>query len=197
MLASDLNNNEFVGAQNPDAMVHVEFYEHEAVDKWKSDETGIKSFKPKCPFVRIAVPGNQTLTLERPASPEDAKRWPRQWLHFQMQTGMIANAENVPGWNLTEWKELDQETVRQLNFLRFYTVEQLAGANDAQIQGIGMGGEGLRQKAKRALAEKHGEEVNKAVAERDAKISALQEQLDRITSMLEEKRGPGRPKKDD
>lgn len=196
MLASDLNNPEFSGATNPDAMVQVEFYDHEALDMWKTDETGIKTFKPKCPFVRIAVPGRGDLTVERPADKRDTERFPRQWMVYQMQTGKIANAENVPGWQIGDWSELDPEQVRQLQFLRFYTVEQIAGANDAQIQGIGMGGLGLREKAKRALAERNGQAASQEIAKRDERIAALEEKLNAILAASEEKRGPGRPKKE-
>lgn len=194
MLASDLNNPEFSGPTNPDAMVQVEFYDFEAVDKWKTEETGIKAFKPSCPFVRISVPGRQDLTVERPADARDTQRFPRQWMVYQMQTGKIANAENVPGWQIADWSELDPEQVRQLQFLRFYTVEQIAGANDAQVQGIGMGGLGLREKAKRALAERNGQAASNEIAKRDERIAALEEKLNLLLSASEEKRGPGRPK---
>jgi len=185
MLASDLNNPEFTGASNPDNILHVEFYSYAALDTWKTNETGIKSYKAECPFIRISIPGNKDLTVERPADGRDAKRWPRQWLVFQMQTGMIANAENVPGWQLEDWPELGQEQARQLKFLRFYTVEQIAGANDAQIQGIGMGGQGLREKAKRALAERNGAAVNEEVKARDEKIAALEAKLERVLALME------------
>lgn len=173
MLASDLDNPGFTGAQNPNDLLHVEFYDHAALDTWKTNETGIKSYKDSCPYIRIAIPGNKDLTVERPADGRDVRKYPRQWLYFQMQTGKIANAENVPGWQIDQWDELGAEQIRQLKFLRFYTVEQIAGANDAQIQGIGMGGQGLREKAKRALAERNGSMVNEEVKARDEKIEAL------------------------
>ena len=119
MLASDLNNTEFAGARNPNDLLHVEFYDHAALDDWKTRETGIKSYKAECPFIRIAIPGNPNLTVERPADGRDMQEYPRQWLVFQMQTGKIANAENVPGWQLETWDEVTPEQARQLKFLRF------------------------------------------------------------------------------
>ena len=185
MLASDLNNTEFAGARNPNDLLHVEFYDHAALDLWKTEETGIKTYKAECPFIRIAIPGNKDLTIDRPADGRDTREYPKQWLVYQMQTGKIANAENVPGWQLDTWDELTSEQVRQLKFLRFYTVEQIAGANDAQIQGIGMGGLGLREKAKRALAERNGSMVNEEVKARDAKIAALEAKLEKLISLIE------------
>lgn len=190
MLASDLNNTEFVGAKNPDDILHIEFYDHAALDTWQTQQTGIKSYKKECPFIRIAIPGNPNLTVERPADGKDIKRWPKQWLFFQMQTGKIANAENIPGWQLEEWDELGAEQVRQLKFLRFYTVEQIAGANDAQIQGIGMGGQGLREKAKRALHERNGAAVSEEVKARDAVIAEMQAQMAEMMALIKQQASP-------
>jgi len=216
MLASDDNNPDFVNPKDPDSMLHVEFYDFAAPDKWArevGDAKGIrdpKAVKPECPYVRISIPGNKDLTIEVPADGSHLKRFPKQWLHFQMQTGKIANAENVPGWQIDEWDELNPEQVRQLKFIRFFTVEQIAGASDAQIQGIGMGGAGLRTKAQNAIRAKQGQAVSEAVAERDAKINGLEAQMAEMKAMLAQllpkaadekldfdpqKRGPGRPAK--
>ena len=185
MLASDLDNPEFAGPVNPDSMLSVEFYDYAALDKWETDKTGIKTYRTECPFVRISIPGNDKSIVERPAEGIDTRRFPKQWLWYQMQTGKIANAENVPGWPLEQWEELNAEQVRQLKFLRFFTVEQIAGANDAQVQGIGMGGNSLRTKAQAAVAAKNGAEVKDEVAKRDSKIADLEDKLSRVMAVLE------------
>jgi hypothetical protein len=195
-LASDLNNPAFSGATNPDSALAVEFYNHAALDTWATEQTGIKTYLKECPFVRIAIPGNDKTVIERPAHKRDTERFPRQWLVFQMQTGMIANAENIPGWQLEEWPDLTEDQVRQLKFLRFYTVEQIAGANDTQIQGIGMGGLGLREKARKALAERNTAMVQNAVSERDSEIAELKAQMAQLMEMVAEKKR-GRPPKED
>lgn len=197
MLASDLDNPEFSGARNPDDMLNVEFYDHAALDKYKYDTTGEKSYKAECPFVRISIPGNKDTVIERPAEGRDAIKWPRQWSFYQMQTGRASNPTDVPGWPLDEWKELVEDEKRLLKHLRFYTVEQVAGASQAQIQGMGMGGQGLVQRAKKAISERNGAKVNEEVARRDAEIADLREKLDRVLAMVEppEPRKPGRPAK--
>lgn len=184
MLASDLNNPEFLGAKDPNSMLHVEFYNYAALDTWKTHETGIKTYLKECPYVRISIPGNDKTIIERPADGRDARNFPRQWLQFQMETGQIANAENVPGWQLEDWDAITEDQVRNLKFLRFYTVEQVAGASDVQIQGIGMGGMGLREKAREALAERNSKLVNAAVAERDNEIRELKEQMAQLMAMM-------------
>lgn len=184
MIASDLNSPDFVGAKNPDELLQVEFYDHAALDVWETEKTGIKTYKQECPFIRISIPGNGHLTVERPADGLDVQKYPKQWLYYQMQTGKVANADNIPGWRLEDWDELDEETVRQLKYLRFYTVEQIAGANDMQIQGIGMGGNGLREKAKRALQAKNSATVNTEMASRDKEIAELKAQVSQLMSIL-------------
>ena len=194
MLASDLENPQFKGASVADSILHVEFYLHKALDTWKTQETGIKSYLEECPFIRMMVPGNEKTIIERPVSSADTRRFPQHWLRFQMETGQIANAENVPGWQLEEWSDLTEEQVRNLRFLRFYTVEQIAGANDTQVQAIGMGGQGLRARAQAALAEKNSKIVNSAVAERDAEIAELKAQMAELMALVKEKpKKRGRP----
>lgn len=184
MLASDLNNTEFANPQNPDSMLTVEFYDHAALDTWAYEQTGVKSYVKECPFVRVSIPGRSDLTVERPADGADTKRWPRQWLIYQMSKGN--HAVPVGNWQLSDWTEIDAETVRKLAFLKFTTVEQLAAANDLQIQGIGMGGEGLRIRAKKAIAERDSKKANDGLAERDAKIEELQKQMEQMMKMISE-----------
>lgn len=195
-LASDLSNPAFSGATNPDSALDVEFYNFAALDSWETEKTGIKTYVKECPFIRISIPGNDKTVIERPAHKRDTERFPRQWMVFQMQTGMIANAENIPGWQLDDWDEMDKELVRNLKFLRFYTVEQLAGANDAQIQGIGMGGLGLREKARKALAERNAALVQNAVGERDKEIEDLKAQMAQLMEMVNAPKR-GRPPKEE
>jgi hypothetical protein len=194
-LASDLDNPEFVGARNPNEMLAVEFYDHAPIDKWETEKTGIKTYRKECPFVRISIPGNGLSTVERPAEVGDTKRFPREWLIYQMSKGGHENA-SADGWKLQDWEEMNPDLIRQLNYLRFFTVEQLAAANDIQIQGIGMGGQGLREKAKAAVAARNSKSANDEVAKRDAEIAELKAQMAQLMSVVNDKRGPGRPPKE-
>jgi hypothetical protein len=197
MLASDLNNPEYANPQNPDSMLQVEFYMHAAEDTWKTQETGIKAFRAECPFIRISIPGNSLSIVERPANGTDPKRFPREWLTFQMATGQVDQSADLPTDTPLSKLGLDAETMRQLEYLRFRSVEKLAHANDMQIQGVGMGGIGLRDKARMFLAEQKATTAQQAVDERDARIKSLEDKLDRLLSLTEEKRGPGRPRNED
>lgn len=217
MLASDLNNPEFVGARNPDTGLFVEFYWHEPVDAWSSREKSQQEQRnvvvkgAKQPFCRIMVPGVKETIWEEAVAERHKQRFPQQWLAWQIAEGLIGGNEDIPGWKLAEWDELNSDQVRELLYLRFQTVEQLAGANDKQIQGIGMGGLMLREKARVALRNRMGAETKAALDAKDKENEELKARLERLEAallgtaapkndadpeiVLPEKRGPGRPAK--
>jgi len=174
MLASDVNNPEFVGAQNPDALLHVEFFWAEPIDKWASEEKGKEVRLKKQPFVRIMKPGDSTSILETAVREDHKARWPNQWLYWQMKEGLVEDGSGIPGWRIEEWPELANkpEQLRELHFLRFFVVEQIAGASDHQIQKMGMAGPGLRERARAAMRDRMNQQVKDAMKEKDATIAA-------------------------
>lgn len=209
MLASDMNNPNFVGAKNPDSGLYVEFFWHEAVDGWKSREESEKLQRrvvvkePKAPYVRIMVPGDKTTEWVGAVTEAMKQRFPREWLAWQIAEGLVGGEEDIPGWKLAEWEEISPDLLRELTYLRFQTVEQLAGASDKQVQGMGLGGLGLREKARVALRNKMGSETKAALeadrAEKDElkrQLAEMQEQMAQLLAAQTEKRGPGRPPKE-
>ena len=202
-LASDLANPEFVGATNPDALMHVEFYWHEPIDKWASEQESAKAGKrvyvklPKQIFVRIMRPGDKDNILEVALREEHKVRWPDKWRYFEIAEG-LGTDRDVPGWKIEDWPELDnqQELLRELKYLRYYTVEQIAGAQDAQVQKLGAGGLGLRERARLALRERMRKDFaadinakDKVIAEQGNAIAELQRQM---AEFLEAATKPGK-----
>jgi hypothetical protein len=216
MLASDVNNPEFVGAvTNPDALLFVEFYWHTPIDKWGSEEASAKAGRRvvvnmkkidydehgvakktkedlKIPYVRIMKPGDQTSIVEVAVREDHKQRWPQQWLYWQMAEGLVDEGKNIPGWPIEQWPHMDTmpDELRNLKFMRFYTVEQIAGASDAQIQRIGLGGMGLREQARVDLRNKMAKDLNAGIKERDAIIEeqgkALKALQDQMAQVLEQ-----------
>ena len=195
MLASDLNNPEFQGAvPNPDALLYVEFYWHEPVDKWASEVASQEKGKrvtvklPRQPFVRIMRPGDQTSIIETPVREEHKMRWPDRWLYWQMAEGMIDD-QKVPGFQLEDWNHLADkpELLRELKFARFQTVDQVAGASDAQVQKLGIGGPGLREQARADLRNRMGSEMREAMAAKDRELAEMKERMARLEAMLDPK----------
>lgn len=174
---------------NADEKLAVEFFNHPVKEK---------------PYVRIMVPGDKTNVVVQPVGEQHKRRFPRQWLYFQMQN------DNAPvaGIRLEAWQkecpeDINPNQVAELGILKFQTAEQIATATDAQLQRIGMGGAGLRTKAQDYLRRKNANSASQIKEETDAKLSVqqneineLKEQLAAILAGKSEKRGPGRPPKE-
>lgn len=180
MLASDLNNPEFIGARNPDDLLHVEFYWNDPIDKNKSEELGKLVREQRTPFIRIMVPGQNNSILETPVEDRHKQRFPQKWIAWQMKEGLIDGGKDIPGWKIEDWTHLDDTQRRELNYLRFHTVELIAGASDAQVQRMGMGGVSLRENARHALREKMNAGVKEAMDAKDKMISDLAARLDAL-----------------
>lgn len=207
MLASDLQNPEFVGATNPDSLLHVEFYEHEPIDKWTSETESAKQGKkvvvklPKRDFIRIMRPGDKDTIMECEVREEHKARFPDKWLYYLIATGKVDGGKDVPGWKVDEWPELDdqQDLLRELKFNRFWTVEQIAGAQDAQVQRLGIGGPGLRERARMALRERMRKEFAADMDAKDAKIAEMEAKQKRmeeqLNALLDAATKPGAPAK--
>jgi hypothetical protein len=194
MLASDVNNPEFVGAAHPDARTHVEFYWHAPIDKYESQKIGKEVRGPKMPFIRILNPGDRTSIIETFVTDYHKARFPQQWLAWQIKEGMMTGDVQIPGWSIDEWTELDQNQREELKFLKFTVVEQLAGATDAQVQKLGMGGIGLREKAKRALQARMGAETRDAIQKKDQEINELKDSITKLEALVKERlAAPGLP----
>jgi len=81
---------------NADSHLHVEFY---TFDKEPYKDT---------PFVRIMVPGDKYNIIEQPVRDDHKERFPRQWLHYQMQNseGGPAIGTTLQNWHLDRPEEL-------------------------------------------------------------------------------------------
>lgn len=176
MLDSDIDN--------ADSKLHVEFY--------VSDD---KDYKGQ-PFVRILAPGDKTNIVEQPVREDHKQRFPRQWLYFQMQQN--DGSADLPGTPLAVWHhaapdDFGKAQMEEMNILKFQTVEQIATASDAQLQRIGMGGMGLRERARLFLSKKNRSESQVELDETKKQLAELQAQMQEL---LAAKRGPGRPPKE-
>jgi hypothetical protein len=185
MLASDLDNQKFQGATNPDSLLHVEFMWKQPVDKWKTEHTGKEVLLPRLPYIRIMRPGDQTSVHETPVRDDHKRRFAQKWLAWQMKEGLIEGANaDVPGWKLEDWPQINETQRRELQHMRFSTVEQVAGASDGQIQRIGIGGVGLREQARAALKAKNRSEFEAEIKAKDKEMVEMRERLAKLEAML-------------
>ena len=172
-LDSDVNN--------ADSQLFVEFY---VFDR--------EPYKGK-PFVRIMIPGDKTSINEQMVADHHKQRFPRQWLHFQMQND-DAPVIGTPlmQWNRDDPEEFNEMQLAELQILKFQTVEQLATASDAQIQKVGMGASGLRERARVYLTKKNQSKNSSELEETRSELAELKAQM----AMLMDQRKPGRPRKE-
>lgn len=201
MLASDVNNPEFQGAHDPTRGLFIEFQMYEAEDWNKSQELGRKVKCPPRPYIYIQALGDKTTAIHRPADDLDKHKYPTQWMAFQIKEGLIGGDAQIPGWKLDDWPEIDHEQLRELKHMRFQVVEQIAGASDEQVQKMGMGGLGLREKARQAMRNRMGAEVREELAKKDAELADMKRQMEELRQMVlakpdvqPEKKKGGRPK---
>ena len=185
MLASDLNNREFVNPSNPDDALYVEFFWKEPVLKWQSEVNGKEVRGPRVPFVRIMNPADKTSIYETAVRDDHKARWPQKWLAWQIKNGQAEGHVDLPGWKLDEWKGLKENELIELKHLRFDTVEQIAGASDAQIQRLGIGGIGLRTRAQVALKERNRSEYTAELEKKDKLIADLAARLDKLENQAQ------------
>lgn len=194
---SDVSNRNFAGAQNGDDLLHVEIYWYEPIDKNKTEAaaeaTGV--YRPikgeRQIYIRIMKPGDKTSMIETPLREDHKRRFPAKWMYFQIQEGMIDGGANQPGWKIEEWGVLSEEEVHRLKFLRFYTVEQIAGASDAQVMSMGMGGASLKKKAVEACKERATASVRHELEEKDKKIAEQEARLKKLEELVFSKHEPG------
>jgi len=166
---------------NADSKLHVEFY---YFDKEPHKEK---------PFVRIIVPGDKTNVIETPVKDSHKRRFPRQWLHFQMQNN-DAEVVGVPllTWHKDKPDELNDMQLAELQIFKFQTVEQVATASDGQLQRIGMGAVGLREMARRYLQVKNQSSNQSEIDSTKRELAELKQQM---AAFMAEKK-VGRPKKE-
>ena len=175
-LDSDVNN--------ADSQLHVEFYEHK-------DEP----YKGK-PFVRIVVPGDKTNVIDQPVKEYHKSRFPRQWLYFQMKnSGDQVVGTMLEAWNQAQPLELTTGQMEELQILKFRTVEQVATASDAQLQRVGMGAVGIRERARTYLASKNQTQTNHELVKTQNELAELKAQMAQFmagqtATSIPKKRGP-------
>lgn len=133
-------------------------------------------------YVTILVPGDKTLTINRPVMKSDLRRFPVQYQAFKN-----ARREVLSGTPLAGWPLVTDSQRKELEFFNIFTVEQLASVNDNFASAM-MGVQQLKQSATKFLQAKKGDEGAVKLAaelkERDSKIAALESQMQDLVARL-------------
>jgi len=176
---SDLNN--------ADSRLNVKFYQRAIENEFKSALEGRPIMEMR-DFIIIEVPGDNLTVIDTFAVDEHKKRFPIQWARYDNEK----TDGDVEGTILSDWPVLNAAIAAELKHFRFYTVEQIAEASDAQLNALGMTAGmsplGLRDKAKAFLSTAKGSALVQQQADelrkRDEELSAIKAQLAELTKTM-------------
>jgi hypothetical protein len=172
---------------NPDSRLNVKFYQRAINNEFKSNLEG-RPIMEMADFIVIEVPGDNLTVIDTFAVDEHKKRFPVQWARYQNEK----TDGDIEGTLLHDWPILNAAVAAELKHFRFYTVEQIAAASDAQLNTLGMAAGmsplSLRDKAKAFLSSAKGSALVQQQADelrkRDEELSAMKAQLAELTNMM-------------
>lgn len=171
----DFDHNIF-SQQNREAdrNLAVRFYSMPIKNEDKSRDAGRPIYDDTM-CIEIRVRGDRNNIIQRPVREEDKRRFPDVWRAHEQGKELLNN-----GTPLTEWPIMSASTVEELKHFGFYTVEQLATANDTilgRMPGLG----NLKQRAKLFLELAEGaaplEKLQKKVEDTESDNEALRRQV--------------------
>lgn len=170
---------------NPDSRLSVKFYQKAIQNNFKTALEG-RPIMEMADFILIEIPGNSNLTIDTFVSETDKSRFPIQWARYQNEK----TDGDIEGTLLHDWPVLNSAVAAELKHFKFYTVEQIAGASDAQLNTLGMAAGmsplALRDKAKAFLASAKDTAYAQQLAEKSSKqdevIARMEAQIAELTN---------------
>lgn len=164
-----------------DSKLYVEFFRKPCLHPGKSQEAGRAVYEER-DFVRIHVPGDKTSVCVEPMHEMNLQRFADRYAKWK-----AGQAEAVVGTPLSALPGMTPAKVEEYKFFKVVTVEQLAAAND-NLGGKFMGFQQDKQRAKAFLEVAAGnapiERMNHELAQRDAEIDTLKQQMQALMSKL-------------
>ena len=165
---------------NPDSQLNVKFYQRAINNEFKSALEGRPIMEMR-DFILIEVPGDNLTVIDTFAVDEHKERFPVQWARYQNEK----TDGDIEGTLLHDWPVLNAASAAELKHFKFYTVEQIAQASDAQLNTLGMAAGmsplALRDKAKAFLSSAKGSALVQQQADelrkRDEELAAVKAQL--------------------
>ena len=166
-----------------DNQMIVGFYPKSIVNVAKSKEKGRRICETK-DFVKIQHPGETLNIVDRPATPQDKARWPRQWAQYSQGRDQIP--DGIP---ISLLFPSQPHIADMLVGYGVHTIEQCANLSGNAINTIGMGGQDWVNKAKSYLmqAEKgvNVHKFEKTIEEKDRQIATLTRQVSELSAQVQ------------
>jgi hypothetical protein len=159
--------------------VRVRFFRKSVKDEEASQVTGRPVYRD-VDYISKLVPGDKYNIPTRPVREQDKLEFAPAWDAYQL--GLTEKHDGMP---LEEWPQVTRSQVDDMRHLGIFTVEELAGVSDANLERIN-GGTSLRQKARdylaRAQVEADKGSMQEALRAKDDELAALRKQLEEAKS---------------
>jgi hypothetical protein len=144
-------------------------------------------------FLKKLVPGDNTLTIDRPMREQDIEDYPVEWARFEQK-----KEATVAGTPIEVWNAISETQKAEFKALNIFTIDQFAQLADIAGNKI-MGFNDLREKARTFIAASQDSEIfEKIRAETDKKLQAQDVEMAELRAMIAEltAKKSGRPKKE-
>ena len=160
-----------------DGKLFVEFYRKPTLQRQASIEAGRAVYR-ETDYIRIVVPGDKSSEVDRPVNEIDRRRFADRYKKWQ-----AGQAEAVTGTPLVALPGMTPAKVKEYEYFKVTTVEQLAGAPDNLGQKF-MSFQQDKQRAKAFLdvAANNApiEKMNEELQKRDAEIENLKTMVEAL-----------------
>ena len=196
---------------NADQRLVAIFYKKPQQNNFKTEQEGRPIFD-EVDMVKVYIAGDNLSVIDTLVREDHKTRFPMQWANYMNKTG---NDPHLSGTPLAHWPLISAAQAEELKALKFFTVENVAAASDAQLQKIGMlagmsphtfrdrAVNFLRIAKEESSANQREEEIRtlrdenaKIKAETDAKLAEMQVQMANILAAVGEKKPRGRKPKE-
>jgi hypothetical protein len=144
-------------------------------------------------FLKKLVPGDNTLTIDRPMREQDMEDFPVEWARYEQKKEAA-----VPGTPIEVWNVISETQKAEFKALNIFTIDQFAQLSDIAGNRI-MGFNDLRDKARAFIAAAEDSQMfDKIRAETDKKLQAQDVEMAELRAMISEltAKKAGRPKKE-
>src|SRR4051812_32366273 len=169
-----------------DNKLMVKFYKNAIFNEFKSNQEG-RAIYDEIDYIHIITPGSRD-DFRSEASLSYQRRFPEQWARFKAQEDQAVSGTPI---SVVPWLSIGQ--VEELKFFHITTVEQIMDAPDSVAQKFS-GFHTLKQKAKAFLDSAAGEaektRLEGMLAERDAKITSLEQSIAAMGQKLDQLLAP-------
>jgi hypothetical protein len=179
------------------------FYKKALPNNFKTEQEGRPIFDD-VDMVKIYISGDSHNVIDTLVREDHKQRFPHQWANYMNKNGSDPHLSGTP---LSQWPLITISQAEELKALKFFTVENVAAASDAQLQRLGMTAgmspHAFRDRAVNFLkvardeadVSKNEEQIRtlqeenaKIKAETEAKLAQMQEQMATILAAVGEKK---------